>query len=80
MDAAILIGVSMYSRIGSLKIKGKQLRLNLRWFHSLILCIFGGVLIGGLYFFAFKDFDSAFVTVRYVGIGMSAIFIFICFN
>jgi hypothetical protein len=40
----------------------------------------GVALAAALYLFAFKDFMAAFVTLRYVGIGASSFFVFICFN
>ena len=80
LDAAILIGVAMHSRVWSLKWGGLRLRLNLRWYYALTACFVAVICIAALYFFAFKDFDSAFKTVRYVGIGLSAPFLFLCFN
>lgn len=38
------------------------------------------VLLIGLYLFAVSDFSSAFKTLRFVGIGVSSVFVFICFN
>jgi len=80
LDSAILIGVAFHSRVWSLKWNKRRLRFDLRWFHALIACIVGIILITALYVFAFKDFNSAFKTVRYVGIAISAPFLFICFN
>ena len=64
----------------SLKCNRKRLRFDLRWFHALIVCAVGVILVAALYVFAFKDFGSAFKTVRYVGIAIAAPFLFICLN
>jgi len=80
LNAGILISISMHSRVWSLTWKGKKLRFDLRWFHALTVCFVGIILIAALYLLAFKDFGSAFLAVRYIGIAISAPFMFICFN
>ncbi len=80
IDAIILVGVAMHSHIWSIKYKGRRIKFNLKWVQMLIACISTVVVIFGLYFFAINNFDSAFVTVRYVGIVLSSFFVFLCFN
>jgi len=79
-NAGILISVAIHSKIYSLKWKGKKLRFYLRWFHAIVFPLTILILVAGFYFFASKNLDYAFKALRYTGIGISAPFLFICFN
>lgn len=70
----------MHSYMWSIKYQHRRIKISLRWFHILMACVVGVVLFGALYLFAFKEFASAFLTLRYVGIVVSIFFVFVCFN
>ncbi len=70
----------MNSHIWSITWKGLPLRLELKWIPFAVFNVVSVVLFIGLYVFAVNDFSSAFLTLRYVGVGVAAVFIFICFN
>jgi hypothetical protein len=80
INAVIIVAVAMHSRIWSITWKGLPLSLELKWIPFAFFNVVSVVLFIGLYVFAVNDFSSAFLTLRYVGVGVAAVFVFICFN
>lgn len=70
----------MRSHIWSITWKGLPLSLELKWIPFAFFNVVSVVLFIGLYVFAVNDFSSAFLSLRYFGVGVAAFFVFICFN
>jgi hypothetical protein len=80
INAAIIFGVAMHSHIWSIEWKSQPLKLELKWIPFAVFNVVSIIFLIGLYALAVKDFSAAFATLRYFGVGVSSIFVFICFN
>jgi hypothetical protein len=70
----------MHSHIWSIKYKGLPLAIELKWIPFVVFNIVSVTFLIGLTLLAYKDFSTAFETLRYFGVGVSMFFLFICFN
>lgn len=80
INAAIIIGVAMYSHVWSIRIHLKPLRLQLQWIPFLIFSILGDIAIILLLKFGFNESGKAFSIIRYFGIIFAIPFTFLCLN
>lgn len=70
----------MHSHVWSIEWKSQPLKLELKWIPFAVFNVFSIILLIGLYALAVKDISNAFLALRYFGVGVSTIFVFICFN
>lgn len=70
----------MHSYVWSIKISFRPLRYHLKWIPFLFFSTIGIIIGSILYFFATKHYMTVLVIIRYAGIAVSTIFVFICLN
>ncbi len=83
INAALTIGVALHSRIWSIKFNEKPLRIQLSWKKFAIIMVIL-VIVGLTLFFIARindqEFKQANVVLKYIGLVVSFVFTFICFN
>ena len=81
LNAIIIIGVALYSRIWSIRYNGHPLTIELNWKRFLVLTIILIALSIALFVFAKNnEFLAANSIIQYVGLFLSLFFVFICFD
>ena len=78
LNAAVIIGVALHSRIWSIRYKCYPLAIELKWNRFLIFILLSCSVGAGLYFYARDQFKNANIVIRYIGLVISLFFCFIC--